>query len=408
MNDLKDIFNKAQDIRLSQDEKERLRTRLVQEMSVNHHIQTEVGLGKIFISKHKFMGAVVLGLIAMLTLGGGVSYAATDALPGDALYPVKTEVNENVRGWLTVGDEAEAEYRGELAERRLAELEEIAEKRADRLEEVKSNVEARFAKHIADMEARLEALGEDNSDKAAEISGRIEQALENHGRVLDRLEGREEHLSDVSERADEARERVAEKRERFEERIQERAEREDGEVTSERIAGKIGALRNMISSAEKFVSSNPNISDESLEKAKEIISEASDLVDEAERLNESGEYREALEKLNEATRVIHSVRSAISIEVRTGVRDFVRDRALDYQARLRDQIENGDITPEEARAIMQERMEEARENIQNRVEERRNIIEERRDVINERRDDQDTDEVEDDRDGSDTAVSNEV
>ena len=36
-------------------------------------------------------------LIAVLVvIGGGTSYAAQTAVPGDFLYPVKTEVNENI------------------------------------------------------------------------------------------------------------------------------------------------------------------------------------------------------------------------------------------------------------------------------------------------------------------------
>lgn len=69
-------------------------------------------------------------LIIALLLAGGTSYAAESALPGNALYPVKVEVNERIAGLLNVSDEAKAQWQARLAERRIAETKDLANENA--------------------------------------------------------------------------------------------------------------------------------------------------------------------------------------------------------------------------------------------------------------------------------------
>lgn len=45
---------------------------------------------------------MTLGLIILIILGGSVSVAAENSLPGDALYSIKTNINENVRSMVEV------------------------------------------------------------------------------------------------------------------------------------------------------------------------------------------------------------------------------------------------------------------------------------------------------------------
>jgi hypothetical protein len=66
-------------------------------------------------------------LIAVM-IGGGVSFAAGGAVPGDFLYPVKTEVNESVRSVFSVGADAEARLQAKLVEERLREAKELKAK----------------------------------------------------------------------------------------------------------------------------------------------------------------------------------------------------------------------------------------------------------------------------------------
>lgn len=61
-----------------------------------------------------------------LVLSGGTSYAAEHAMPGDFLYLVKTEVNENVKSAFAISPAAEAKLQARLVAERLKEAEVLA------------------------------------------------------------------------------------------------------------------------------------------------------------------------------------------------------------------------------------------------------------------------------------------
>ena len=69
-----------------------------------------------------FRGALAASVAALLlTIGGGVVFAAQDAIPGDTLYPIKTGV-ENVQVALAPDGAAKAEMYLGIAQRRLTEI----------------------------------------------------------------------------------------------------------------------------------------------------------------------------------------------------------------------------------------------------------------------------------------------
>ena len=111
---------------LSGKEKQFLETRLLELVRTKTPIRLE-GQRSPFISfnflSFKFMPIAILLIVL---LGGGVSFAAEGALPGDALYPVKVGVNERVRAALALGLEADAEWNVRQIERRLEEAEELS------------------------------------------------------------------------------------------------------------------------------------------------------------------------------------------------------------------------------------------------------------------------------------------
>lgn len=66
-------------------------------------------------------------LIAVLAIGGGTTYVAQGAEPGDALYPLKI-VGENFSVFVNVSPEAKAKLYLKYADRRMEELEKLYEK----------------------------------------------------------------------------------------------------------------------------------------------------------------------------------------------------------------------------------------------------------------------------------------
>ena len=63
----------------------------------------------------------IILILALMFGGGGISYAAEGAVPGDALYPIKVSVNEEVRDLVAFSPEAKADWETRRLERRLAE-----------------------------------------------------------------------------------------------------------------------------------------------------------------------------------------------------------------------------------------------------------------------------------------------
>ncbi len=125
-------------------------------------------------------------LIIALLVGGGVSVAAEQSLPGDALYPIKISLNESVRGGLSLSSEAKANYEVTKAEKRLVEAEELAaEGKLDT--EAQAQIEANFDRFAERVAARIEEVKKDDPEAAAGIAARFETALSAHEAILAKL-----------------------------------------------------------------------------------------------------------------------------------------------------------------------------------------------------------------------------
>src|SRR3990167_7086500 len=125
---------------------------------------------------------IILAII--LAISAGVSYRAESSLPGDALYSVKTDVNERVSGWLALSAEAESEHQANLALRRLAEAEKLkAEGKLDA--ELKSRLEGEFKEHVKAADDEMDRLEEEGeSDAASSVRTKIKSSVSAKGSIL--------------------------------------------------------------------------------------------------------------------------------------------------------------------------------------------------------------------------------
>jgi hypothetical protein len=99
--------------------------------------------------------AASLGILAVFS--SGVSYAAESSLPGDTLYPIKVEVNEEVQEFFRFTPEAKAEWDLERMARRMAEAEELSTQ-GKLSEKAKIELKAKLKEHGDEMNFRLEEL----------------------------------------------------------------------------------------------------------------------------------------------------------------------------------------------------------------------------------------------------------
>ena len=142
----------------------------------------------IFPSNLNFASSVVIALVLVLLSGGGVSLGAEKSLPGDILYPVKLGVNEHVRGWFAVSEEAKANWEIKRVGRRLEEAEQLASE-GSLSDDVRANLEVQFEAHAEKVKSRIEKFEtKENFNAAVDVSSKFETSLKVHQKILDRLE----------------------------------------------------------------------------------------------------------------------------------------------------------------------------------------------------------------------------
>lgn len=130
---------------LSKNEKEGMLARLTEYAEKNPINSVENVSWFTFVTKPAF--AFVMASIVII-IGGNISYAAADSLPGDLLYPIKIHVNEKIKGAFTITPKAAAKWEEKKIENRLDEVERLVEKgefdtqkRVQVEKEVEKNVE---------------------------------------------------------------------------------------------------------------------------------------------------------------------------------------------------------------------------------------------------------------------------
>lgn len=126
---------------------------------------------------------IAAALAFVMIFGSGVSYAAENALPGDALYAVKTYINEPAKVALAANAEAKAEVQIELAERRIEEAATLAaEGRLDA--ETEETLAVAFESHAAAVAENLAEADKEDDSASSELASRFENRLAAHENIL--------------------------------------------------------------------------------------------------------------------------------------------------------------------------------------------------------------------------------
>ena len=194
-------MRRARNIGLSKEEKNAVKRSVLNFVSDNPprlgvHPHFNYG-SNIFLTKLSFVPSMIILLVIMVSVGGGAAIGAEKAMPGDVLYPVKLNVNEEVRGWLKISDEAKADWEIKRTERRLEEVEELADEGALN-EEAREKIEASFEAHAQRVQERVAKFrNKDNFNAAASVSLNFETALQAHEKILSKIA---DNKSDAGER----------------------------------------------------------------------------------------------------------------------------------------------------------------------------------------------------------------
>lgn len=130
------------------------------------------------------MSKFIIALGAIIVLGGGTSFAASQAIPGDMLYGFKLSINEKIGDLFTTSETARAERNVMLAERRLVEAS-AAAKKGNASGEMYASVAADFNKRmksISDTIVKFEAEG--RSDESKKLATEVARVLSHESQML--------------------------------------------------------------------------------------------------------------------------------------------------------------------------------------------------------------------------------
>jgi len=134
----------------------------------------------------------------MLLVVVGVPFIAERSVPGDILYPVKVQFNEEVRSTLAMSPYAQVEWETERLERRLAEARLLA-REGKLTEAVEAEVAEAIKTHSDNAKANIAKLREEDEDEAAIAEIAFASALAVQTEVLEGQAAKETTDSDREE-----------------------------------------------------------------------------------------------------------------------------------------------------------------------------------------------------------------
>ncbi|TSC68852.1 MAG: Uncharacterized protein G01um101456_462 [Parcubacteria group bacterium Gr01-1014_56] len=184
---LNNIKTEAQHVRLSSSEKDSMRARIYERIGASRRLKEALVRPQPthwFVFSMRYSMALVA--VVVVLVGSTTAYAAQGSLPGGLLYPIKIYVNENVEGALAISNEAKASFHTTVAQERLKEAEALASE--GRLDAASAaQIESSFDTHVAQADAIVKTLEDEDAGVAVEVSARLDSSLAAHSSILARI-----------------------------------------------------------------------------------------------------------------------------------------------------------------------------------------------------------------------------
>jgi|GEM_PF-1571874 len=254
-----------------------------------------------------------VAFILIVLVGGGVASAAEHALPGHALYPLKTKVTEPVRAMLSFDPQARSEFEIERVHRRLQEYAQLAAKHTE--EDASEELARSLTAHVERAKEAIADLSADGEEPGALVAAHdLRVTLLAHAEVLETLDEQEQNTnieSDSLERALEV--AIVES-----EHIASSSEAVLSSASDEELAKAVqeqeaDAYELVDTIANELTQASEAFDVQDAQETKEQLAQASVLIEAAKNAQASGEFAEALllfsdahEKLGELTIIIEA------------------------------------------------------------------------------------------------------
>jgi hypothetical protein len=184
------LLQKLKGIKLSSADTIALRTRLLSYADL--HEMPEQKIRSPYSIFYSYSRIAIVGAMAILLIvgGTGVSFAAQNTLPGQALYAVKVDVAEPLQSAFITSPVAKAEWQNTLAERRLEEASTLAAQN-----NLSSSTEAYIGTQVA---IHVQASEQDSDVLAAE--GEATSSLSTQADLQARLDAHTQLLATITSR----------------------------------------------------------------------------------------------------------------------------------------------------------------------------------------------------------------
>lgn len=321
-------------VQLSPQRKEALKQRLLAMIDSTADAAAPVSLGWTLRHSKQRPGLSLLKLIASpmpvlvaislaVFVFGGTSLAAEGTVPGDALYPMKVNVNEKIVEALQFTSESRAGYEAQVAERRLEEAAELAVSvgvESDDAEELSE----RFTEHAEMVKEKVRKLSEGGEVRAAaDVASRFEASLRAHQAILKKLEARGGSVTKVGAAVRTTLDDVANVRANLESSIaargtagderEHRSSRSAVEKQQRSAIQGIQSLRARLASDQNLVASDSSVAVAAQLKVAEELAARSKVQADA------GAYGEAFNLANRAVRLVEETRTLVEAEGRLKV-----------------------------------------------------------------------------------------
>lgn len=192
---LEKIIQSARSANLRPEEKASIRASLLHKIN-NTPVSSPFWSFAFTKSYHYYVPAF---MILFIFVSGGTSYFAHNSLPGDALYPMKINVNENLEYYSAFTDRQVAEVVAIQATRRLDEAELLAVKGALKVEQNEA-IKNSFSKKVVALNntfAKMEEKGE--IDSALEVLSMFDNKVKDKLNVLSNISNDKGEVSIASD-----------------------------------------------------------------------------------------------------------------------------------------------------------------------------------------------------------------
>lgn len=178
---LKKLNNSKESAHLSAERKKAIRGRIL--YLINLSEKPKVKTASFFFPILRPM-PIMAGVLALVLAGGTISFAAEGSLPGEILYPVKININENLIAAVKFTPVDRASWEVDKTERRLSEASALIAKGEIDLE-AQTQIEDSFEKTAGIAQDGIQDLEKQgNATTAADVAARLEAVLKAHKQIL--------------------------------------------------------------------------------------------------------------------------------------------------------------------------------------------------------------------------------